>query len=170
LQSPGCPSLRSSFLLTSLRVLRKLRRLSWFLAAVSRCTPLLCICGLSRWLTHKTFASGKATYTAAPPCNRHLPAASGTGTEAMRLRCWHKPHAIASKPRIASHVEVAASLFVPHSFRSSPRCPHGGWWRTVSLPSLRSSFLLTTFIQASLPMAAVHNSALDYSHYRSEHR
>jgi hypothetical protein len=120
----------------ALRVLRKLRSLSWFLAAVSRCTPLLCICGLA--VSHHTKAiNSKATYTAAPPCNRHLPAASGTGTEAMRLRCWHKTHAIASKPRIASHVEVAITLLLRRSSHSSPRCPHGGWWRTVSLPSLR---------------------------------
>jgi hypothetical protein len=41
----------------------------------------------------------------------------------------------------------------------------------------RSAFLLfaafvphfASFIQASLPMAAVHISTLDYSHYRNEH-
>jgi hypothetical protein len=90
-------------------VLRKLRRLSWFFAAVSRCTPLLCICGLA--VSHHTKSiNSKATYTAAPPCNRHLPAASGTGTEAMRLRCWHKPMLLQ-----ASHASQA-------TLRSPLRC------------------------------------------------
>jgi hypothetical protein len=39
-----------------------------------------------------------------PPFIRHLPVASGTGTKAMRLRCWHKTlahasHATHRKPR-----------------------------------------------------------------------
>ena len=47
---------------------------SWYMAAVSRCTPLLCIC-CKALLTHKyNHTKSIAASTAAPPCNRHLPA------------------------------------------------------------------------------------------------
>jgi hypothetical protein len=69
------------------------------------------------------------------------------------LRCWHKTHAIASKPRIASHVEVAAS---PSSSASAapPACSMaGGGGRSAFLlfvrrsSSLRSSRLPCQWLQ-----------------------
>jgi hypothetical protein len=71
-----------------------------------------------------------------PPCNRHLPVASGTGTKAMRLHCWHKAMLMLRIPRRCKPRCGRCFLLRSSQFRSSPRLLHGGWWRTVSLPSL----------------------------------
>lgn len=50
--------------------------------------------------------------------------ASGTGTEAMRLQCWHKTYAYVNMPRIASHVVVVPSC----SFLTLPALPPLAHW------------------------------------------
>jgi hypothetical protein len=126
----------------------------------------LCICCKALPLKHKSKSQrGIAAYTAAPPCNRHLPAASGTGTKAMRLRCWHKPmllqasHASQATLRSCLRPADGGASGIPPAVRMA-----GGGGRSAFL--LFAAFVphFASFIQASLPMAAVHISTLDYSH------
>lgn len=108
---------------------------------------------------HSHYAAvSTAISTAVPPCNRHLPFASGTGTKPFHLQGWHKPTLICM-PRPASHVVVTATptKWVP---AVPPACSMAEWWRTVSIPSVVPS-------SSMLPcqLAVEYTSTVDYSHY-----
>lgn len=105
-------------------------------------TPRLC----SEFTTSLRF--GRALSTAAPPRSRHLPAA-GSLLDLYRLR---------SAPAEVKEPGVSAETgFVPQPPFCSAARPHSGWWRTVSLPSLRSFVPHSASLNPGLPASFNYN-------------
>lgn len=139
-------------------------------------TPLLCICCKA---CHHTEASNTKALQHIPQlhivtatCRRPAALAQNlcdcdAGTKPTLMQACHASQATLRSPLRCSFLTASAAPPAVRMAGGGGRC---GLLLFTSQLNTKAMLLLRSVHPALLPMAAVHNSTLDYSHYRNEHR